>query len=106
MSALFTGNIIPNIWWKRLRLESGACDFTSVIILAEITNSDSLQRNYQSFADQFGLSKKQVREAMQRLVERELITTEFRTVTKHGIVLNNVLFITINYRKLKEISTE
>ena len=98
-----TGNIIPSIWWQRLRLESGAPDFTGVMILAEIVNSKEteLQRNYQSFADQFGLSKKQVREAMQRLVERKLITTDFRTITQHGIVLNNVLFIGINESEIE-----
>ena len=73
------------------------------MILAEIVNSKEaeLQRNYQSFADQFGLSKKQVREAIQRLVERKLITTDFRTITQHGIVLNNVLFIGINESEIE-----
>lgn len=103
-----SGNIIPSIWWKRLRLESGACDFTAVMILSEIANSKEieLQRNYQSFAEQFDLSKKQVREAMQRLVERKLITTDFRTITQHGIVLNNVLFINVNYQKIEELTIE
>ena len=103
-----SGNIIPTIWWQRLRLESGAVDYTAVMILAEIANSKEieLQRSYQSFMDQFGLSKKQVREAMQRLVERELITTDFRTITQHGIVLNNVLFINVNYQKIEELTIE
>jgi len=38
---------------------------------------------------------------MQRLVERKLITTDFRTITQHGIVLNNVLFIGINESEIE-----
>ncbi len=123
-----SGNVIPNIWWQRLRLESGAVDFTAVIILAEIVywykptivrdeysgaiievkqkfRADKLQRSYQSFADQFGLSKKQVREAMQRLVDRELISTEFRIVAANNTVLNNVLFIDVIPQKIKNLSS-
>lgn len=103
-----SGNIIPTVWWQRLRLESGECDFTAVMILAEIANSKEieLQRNYQSFAEQFILSKKQVREAMQRLVKHGLITTDFRTIAQCGIILNNVLFINVNYQKIEELTIE
>ncbi len=123
-----TGNIIPSIWWQRLRLESGAPDFTSVVILAEIVywfkptivrdehtglvleikqkfRADKLQRSYQSFADQFGLSKKQVREAIQRLTERQLITTEFRLINVNNTPLNNVLFIDVNPIKIEMLSS-
>ena len=103
-----SGNIIPTIWWQRLRLESGAVDYAAVMILAEIANSKEteLQRNYHSFVVQFDLSRKQVCEAMQRLVERELITTDFRAITQHGIVLNNALFINVNYQKIEELTIE
>ena len=123
-----SGNIIPTIWWQRLRLESGAVDYVSVMILAEIIywfkptivrnedtglileikqkfRADKLQRSYQSFADQFGLSKKQVREAFQRLTDRELITTEFRIITVNNTPLNNVLFIDVNPQKIEMLSS-
>lgn len=55
--------------------------------------ADKLQCGYQELADRFGASKTQVKQAVARLVEAGLITTELRTVRVKGQVLNNVMFV-------------
>ena len=53
-----------------------------------------LQRSYQSFADQFGVSKKQVQEAIYRLRDNGFIVVELRNiVTETKQTLANVTFL-------------
>ncbi|MDD4563126.1 MAG: GntR family transcriptional regulator [Syntrophomonadaceae bacterium] len=109
----FSGNIIPQNWFKFIKFPSGKPDLLGVMILSEVIywyrasevrdeatgqmvgqerkfKADKLQRNYQSFADQFGVSKRQVQEAIRRLKEAGIITIELRTITlDSGMVLNN-----------------
>jgi len=112
----FEGNIIPQSWYQHITFESGRPDLLGVVLLAEICywyrpteirdeatgallgyrkkfKSDMLQRSYQSFADQFGASKRQVRDAIHRLEERDLLRLEFRTVQTAAGTLSNVLFL-------------
>ena len=65
--------------------------------------ADLLQRSYDSFAEQFGLTKRQVKEAIDRLCAHGVIWREFRTL-KVDIVLNNVLYIGINPKLLCDVS--
>jgi len=56
--------------------------------------ADKLQKSYQAWADHFGLTKKQVRSAVDFLRARGLITTELRDVATATVMrLTNVLFI-------------
>ncbi|BAU28197.1 DnaD/phage-associated family protein [Aneurinibacillus soli] len=123
----FTGNIIPANWLKTLRHDSGKPNMVAIMVLSEIVywyrpmeirdestgelqkpqkkfKADKLQRSYQSFADQFGFSKRQVKESMDFLEKTGVITREFRTITEAGTVLNNVLYIDINVEMLKAVT--
>jgi hypothetical protein len=56
--------------------------------------ADKLQRSYDALAEQFGVSKIQVKRAVDRLKARGILTTEFRTIRgQGGVPLANVLFI-------------
>lgn len=110
------GNTIPHTWYKNLTLPNGKPDLNSIIILAEIIywhrptyvkdeatgqlvtvkkkfHADLLQRSYDSFAEQFNLSKKQVKEAFDRLEKIGVVKREFRQVGTGASTLYNVLFI-------------
>ena len=112
----FEGNIIPHTWYKAITFPNGKPDVNGILILAEIVywyrptverdeatgevinirkkfKADKLQRSYQSFADQFGLTRRQCEDAISRLVERGYITKETRTVDTSSGKLGNVLFV-------------
>ena len=120
------GNIIPHAWYQHFKMPNGKPDLNSMIILSEIVywyrpttlrdentgrvtgikkrfKADLLQRSYDSFAEQFGLTKRQVKEAIDRLCAHGVIWREFRTL-KMDIVLNNVLYIGINPKLLRDVS--
>lgn len=113
----FQGNIIPAAWYKHIRYASGKVNLNAIVILSEIVywyrpvevrdettgkllgfrkkfRGDKLQRSLQSFADQFGLTKRQVQDAIKFLRDKGLIKTELRTVTtSEGLKVGNALFI-------------
>ncbi len=124
----FSGNIIPQSWFNFIKFPSGKPDLLGVMILSEIVywyrpteirdeatgqvigykkkfKADKLQRNYQSFADQFGVSKRQVQDATRRLKEAGLITIELRIITLDtGMVLSNVAYFEPVVSKIKQIT--
>lgn len=110
------GNVIPHKWYDHIRLENGKPDLLGIVLLAEIIywhrpthirdeatgnikavkkkfKADLLQRNYDSFADQFGFTKRQIQDAMTRLEKIGAVKRHFRTVTVSNVRLNNVLFL-------------
>jgi len=122
------GNVIPHTWYENIRLEStGKPDLIAITLLSEIVywyrpsyvkeeasgrllgmkkkfKADALQRSYDSFVEQFGFSKKQVREAMDRLEKLGIISRDFRTVQSNGTSLSNVLYIDLNIGLLEGIT--
>lgn len=112
-----TGNVIPANWWHNIKLPSGQPDSTAIVLLSEIIywyrpseirdelsgaligyrrrfRGDKLQRDYQSFAEQFGFSKRAATDAIKRLRDAGLITTELRTIKNaEGRSMPNVLFV-------------
>src|SRR5690606_15381320 len=111
-----TGNVIPTNWFRKITFANGKPHFVAITILAEIVywyrpmivrdetgqiievkkkfKDDMLQRSYQSFAEKFGFSKRQAKEAIDYLVECNLIRREFRNVRSFtGTILNNVMFV-------------
>ncbi len=124
----FTGNIIPANWFKELLFASGKPHVNAILVLSDIVywyrpvevrdentghfikfrkkfKADKLQRNYAAFAEQFGISKRQVKEAMDFLEdEKKVITREWRTIDIEAGRLNNVLFIDINVEELQNIT--
>ncbi len=121
----FVGNIIPAAWFQHPLLKtSGKSPKThtnAVLILSEIIywyrpmrprdeatgreklcrkfKADKLQKSYQQLADYFGLTKKQVRDAIAFLKERGIITVELRDLPG----LSNVMFLEPVVAKVKEL---
>lgn len=119
-----TGNIIPANWFKTLRFPNGKPHVNAILVLSDIVywyrpieirdeltgqfrgfrkkfSKDKLQRSYSAIAELFGLSKRQVKEAMDFLEdEKRIIIREFRTVDTEAGRLNNVLFIDLNIEEL------
>ncbi|QUX96556.1 hypothetical protein C0J08_14630 [Marinomonas sp. CT5] len=112
----FTGNVTPKIWYKQISLPSGRPDHKAITLLSEILywyrpteirdehtgqvighrkkfSDDKLQRSYQSFADDFGMTKREVQDSLKRLRDAGLITLELRSKTVGGNHLSNILFI-------------
>lgn len=111
------GNVIPMAWYRQLTLANGKPNLPAIIILSDIVywyrpvevrdettghiigyrakfRADQLQRSYEQFADQFGLTKRQAKDAINYLLERGLITREFRSVAgSDGRLIGNVMFV-------------
>lgn len=123
-----TGNIIPHNWYTNLKRDSGKPHATAVILLAEIVywyrpteirdeatgqvveirrkfKADKLQRSYGSFSEQFGFTKRQVKDALKFLARKGIIDLEFRHFTSaSGTPLSNVLFIGLDADALSKIT--
>ncbi|MCU4435186.1 hypothetical protein KTH93_06785 [Acinetobacter bereziniae] len=122
------GNVLPTNWFNSFRLENGKPDVNAVILLSEIVywhrptvvrdedsgqvismkkkfKADLLQRSYQSFSDQYGFSKQQVKEALDRLEQFGVIKRHFRTIEANSQKYNNVLFIELITPVLFEVTT-
>lgn len=108
----FEGNIIPHTWYKAITFPNGKADVNAILILAEIVywyrptvekdeatsqvvsvrkkfRDDMLQRHYDAFADQFGLTKRQCQDAVARLIAGGFVRRELRTVdTPQGKLAN------------------
>ena len=126
----FEGNIIPHTWFQNIvfnnddkKSDTTKPDAIAIFLLAEIVywyrpttirdentgriiefkkrfKADLLQRNYESFANQFGFSKRQVRDAMTRLESIKVIKRYFRNIVVNGKKINNVLFIELKPKVL------
>ena len=123
----FKGNITPQSWYHNLRLDSGKPYLVAITLLADIVYwyrpieirdevtgevtelrkkfaADKLQRSYQAFADQFGLSKRQVSDALHWLEQRGIISLELRTIQVNGMPMSNALFIEPNAAAIASIT--
>lgn len=124
-----TGNVIPMHWYKVFLHKNGKPHHTAITILADIIywyrpthnrceksgqylpptqkfKGDFLQRSYEDFAECYGYSRKQVRDATNLLESRGLINKHFRTI-QYGkskcSIASNVLFIELIYEKVREL---
>jgi uncharacterized phage protein (TIGR02220 family) len=123
----FEGTVIPHNWFNSIKFENGKPDVVAIVLLSEIVywyrpmivkdeltglikevrkrfKADLLQRSYDSFAEQFGFTKRQVKDALKRLEDTGLIEREFRNIHVDGKVFANVLFIRLNPEKVLEIT--
>ncbi|AAP24466.1 DnaD domain protein [Bacillus anthracis] len=66
--------------------------------------ADTLQKSYQQFADSFGFTKRQVKDACDYLKDRRLVHIEFRTIFVNGTRCNNVMFIEPIPEEIQKIS--
>ena len=109
------GNIVPHLWYKNITFSSGKAHFVAIALLADIVywyrptmvrddsgmiigartkfKGDMLQKSYQAFADSYGFTKRQVKDAIDFLVDHHLLLREFRTISSSSILLNNVMFL-------------
>ncbi len=124
-----TGNIVPHSWYKAVTFQNGKLDLLGMMILAEIVywyrptevrdqytgklveyrkkfKGDMLQRNYKSFANQFGVSSRQAMDAISRLEKNGFVIKEVRNVRTQTVTLGNVLFLAPNIEKLLSLQTE
>lgn len=126
------GNLIPHHWFQALTFDSGKSNFVAVILLSEILywyrptyakcentgkplpptkrfKSDFLQRSTRSFAEQFGFSTKQTRDALRFLEDLGLIIRHYRTIDYgEGQVCSNVQYVElvpIAIKKLQECTS-
>jgi hypothetical protein len=110
------GNVIPHSWYSHITFENGKTDLIGIVLLAEIIywyrpteikcertgrllgykkkfRADMLQRSNGSFADQFGLTKRQIAEGLKRLEDTGLIHREFRTIETSQGKIGNVQYL-------------
>jgi DnaD/phage-associated family protein len=109
------GNIVPHLWYKNITFSSGKAHFVGITLLADIMywyrptmirdesgmivgartkfKGDMLQKSYQAFADTYGFTKRQVKDAVDFLVEHHLLIREFRTISSSSLILNNVMYV-------------
>ena len=122
----FRGNVIDHGWFKTLTLDNGKPNMVAISILGEVVywykptevrdehsnnvrykqkfKADTLQKSYQQFADSFGFTKRQVKDACDYLKDRRLVRIEFRTVFVNGTRCNNVMFIEPIPEEIQKIS--
>jgi hypothetical protein len=133
-TSFLTGNITPIPWYQHIRTKptktkpNGSPDPIAVAILSDIMywyrptevrdentgnvigykqkfKADKLQKNYDSYAELFGVSKKKTKQSFDLLVDLGLLTREFRTVDlDNGLKLGNVMFIEPIFPMVKAIS--
>ena len=130
-----TGNVIPPLWYQHLRVtkktknsDSNKPYLLAIVILSDIVywykptyirdeatsqvveikkkfGGDKLQRNPFQIAEMLGVSKTDASEALRYLRDKELITTELRTIAKEDKLIPNVMYIGVIPENIEKIST-
>ena len=121
------GNVIPNSWYSAIKRPNDKPYLNAIVILAEIVywyrptemrdeatgrtvgtrakfSGDMLQRSYGSFAEQFGISKREATSALSALEDMGLVRRHLRNICVKGVTLSNVLFIEIIPERLMEVT--
>lgn len=124
-----SGTVIPMQWFKTIVKEStGKAYMNAIVILSDIVywyrpqevrdeqsgmvvgakkrfKADLLQRSYQQFADQFGITKRDAYNAIVALENIGVVKRHFRTVLVGGHTrMSNVLFVELVPEKLFELT--
>lgn len=124
----FTGNIIPTTWYQTICRKEGKPYMNAIVILSDIVywyrpkevrdedagniinyqkkfRADYLQRSYRQIMDQFSLSKKQAREALNFLCDLGVIRRHLRDdKTKDGMQLHNNMYIELVPERLRDLT--
>ena len=130
LNCRLTGNITPISWFRNILTDSGKPDVVAIILLSDITywytpvmtrdehtgdvigiqqkfQADKLQKTYQEYADIFGFSKNQIKNAIDNLCDQNLITREFRHIkTGTGLAITNVMYIEPIFENIVKISNK
>ena len=123
----FSGDITPRIWRKTITKENGKpyalardilSDFvywyraieepdemTGEIQLKKKFRDDLLYKSYEQLCEEFGESKRVIRDVLKRLEDIGVIKRHFRTITtKSGMKMNNVMYIELVPSVLYELT--
>ncbi len=123
----FEGNIIPHEWYAHIRLPGGKPDLAAITLLGEIVywyrpvrvidestgkpaggrkkfSGDLFQSSVRYYQEKFGLTKDQVKKGLGRLEAAGLIRREYRTVTRSGVTLANMMFVEPVAARIAEIT--
>jgi DnaD/phage-associated family protein len=122
------GNIIPHLWYKNITFSSGKAHFVAITLLADIVywyrptmirdnsgmivgartkfKGDMLQKSYQAFAETYGFTKRQVKDAIDFLVDHHLLVREFRTISSSSVILSNVMYVQPVAENVKRVMDE
>jgi hypothetical protein len=130
LNCRLTGNITPISWFRTILTGSGKPDVVAIILLSDIVywytpvmtrdehtgdvigiqqkfQADKLQKTYQEYADIFGFSKNQIKNAIDNLCSQGLITREFRHIkTGTGLAITNVMYIEPIFDNIVKISNK
>lgn len=127
------GNIIPHSWYQHITFDVNKKgirkpDIISILLLSDFVywyrateyrdessgniigygrkfHGELLQKSQEALSTQFGFSKRQIKDALYRLEQKELIKRDYKVIkTKSGLVCSNVLFIDLNVAAIKEIT--
>lgn len=127
----FQGNITPRSWYSHERLRTAAQkpNFVAITLLADIVywyrptiiqdetgqvrrckrkfDYHRLYKNYSVWAKEFGMTKRQVQEAVSFLVKRGLIIREVRPFTfENGTAVGAVVFLEPVAAAIEEITSD
>lgn len=125
----FEGNIIPRSWWQTslLRMPDGKPNLPAAILLSDVVffyrpyeevdeksgltigwkkrfSMDKMWKDYEEWGASFGLTKRQVKDAVAFLKKAGLITVEFRTLWIDGMRKPNRPFIEPVIERLRAIT--
>lgn len=92
------------VYWYRPTIRRDELTGT-VISIEKKFYEDMLQKQYETWGELFGFTKRQTRDAITRLVNTNLLKREFRSITsKSGVKLNNVMFVEPVIESIKHIT--
>lgn len=126
----FEGNIVPHAWYKTIikkDLKKPKPYLLAITILSDIVywyrpaeyrdevtgqllgykkkfKSDMLQRSYGNITEQFGCSYDMAKNALVFLENLGVIKRVFRDENKDGIKCSNIMFISLDVKRLKELT--
>ena len=112
----FSGNVIPEVWYKTIVSSNGRVNLLAINILADIVywyrpmeirdemtgdvtwkkkfaDDDYLQRNYSKICEKYNVSTKQAREALIVLETLGVVKRHFRTIETEMGKCPNVMYI-------------
>ena len=112
----FSGNVIPEVWYKTIVPSNGRVNLLAINILADIVywyrpmeirdemtgdvtwkkkfaDDDYLQRNYSKICEKYNVSTKQAREALIVLETLGVVKRHFRTIETEMGKCPNVMYI-------------
>lgn len=100
----FEGNVIPFTWFSKITFDNGKPDLNAIIILSDIANfkeyNSLFLTSYEYFSITFGLSKRQIKQAIDRLIKLGVI----KRIFTDNCAQRNAMFIGINKSIFDEIT--